>query len=153
MDFVLKHLPYDQHLFFDLLPSDWQDEILPHWNQYKNSSNIYCLEENNKIIGGGIVFSKCPPDITYYQEEAKQWFDNGYLYLGFIWIVKEKRNMNLGSFWLDELKKQNPNQNYWLMTEEEHLHRFYQKNKFILKKTILNDQSQEWLYAYNTLSN
>ena len=152
MDFVFKHLTDNLHLFFDLLPSDWQNEIVPHWNQYKNSSSIYCIEEDNKIIGGGIVFSKCPPDIEYYKEEAKQWFDNGYLYLGFIWIAEDKRNKNLGSFWLDELKKRDPNQNYWLMTEEKHLHRFYQKNEFSLMKTIINDQSQEWLYAFNTLS-
>lgn len=151
MGITFKHLEED-HQFFNILPQDWQDEIVPHWSRYKESSDIYILIENDEIIGGGIIFSTCPPDIDYYRDEAQQWFNDGYLYLGFIWIAENKRNMNLGSFWLDELKKQNLNQSYWLLIEEEHLHRFYQKNDFTLIKTIVNDHNPEWLYAFKPLS-
>ncbi|MGJ8592982.1 MAG: GNAT family N-acetyltransferase [Aquaticitalea sp.] len=140
--------PFD---FFELLPQDWQDGIVPHWKNYKDDSIIYVIVENGEIIGGGIVFSTCPPDIRYYEKEAQQLFDNGYLYLGYIWIAEHKRNLNLGSFWLNELKKTNPGQNYWLLIEEEHLHRFYQKNDFNMERMITNLDHLEWLYIYKGL--
>src|SRR5690606_23541976 len=152
MGITFQHFQENHHLFFDILPQDWQDEIVPHWNRYKEFSDIYVLIENDEIIGGGITFSTCPPDIDYYRNESQQWFEEGYLYLGFIWIAEEKRNMNLGSLWLDELKKHYPNQSYWLLIEEEHLHRFYQKNDFVLMKTIVHDHNPEWLYAFKPLS-
>lgn len=152
MNFIFKKLISTPKKFFDLLPHDWQEEIAPHWNRYEALSEIYIIEEDNVIIGGGIVFSTCPPDIEYYQKEAQLWFDNGYLYLGFIWIVEEKRNKHLGSYWLNELKNVNPEQKYWLLIEEEHLHRFYLKNGFTLKKMIERDHHQEWLYAFKPLS-
>ncbi len=152
MDFVFKALNDHHHSFFDMLPMDWQQEIVPFWDDYEDSSTIYVIEQNKQIIGGGIVFTTCPPDIDYYKTEAKEWFDNGYNYLGFIWIAENKRNMNLGSFWLEELKKSNPNQSYWLLIEEDHLHRFYQKNGFVLNKTIVHNHSPEWLYSFNPLS-
>ncbi len=148
MEIDFKHLKINHHLFFEILPQDWQDDIVPYWDSYKDSSTIYIISQKEHIIGGGIVFSNCPPDIDYYKIEAEEWFDNGYKYLGFIWIAESKRNMNLGSLWLDELKKQNPLQKYWLLIEEEHLHRYYQKNNFTLIKTIVNNHLSEWLYAY-----
>jgi len=151
MNLTFKNLISDPERFFDLLPHDWQEEIVPHWAQYQESSTIYIIEEDNDIIGGGIIFSTCPPDVEYYQKEAQQWFDNGYLYLGFIWIAEEKRNKNLGSYWLDALKKLHPEQMYWLLIEEEHLHRFYQKNGFELKRTIEHGHQIEWLYIFKPL--
>jgi GNAT superfamily N-acetyltransferase len=151
MGYMFKHLRDNHHLFFEMLPQDWQDEIIPHWAQYEDSASIYVIEEQDQIIGGGIVFSTCPPDILYYKKEAQNWFDNGYLYLGFIWISEDKRNMNLGSFWLEELKRTRPKQNYWLLIEEEHLHRFYQKNKFVLIKTVIQNKQMQWLYSYTSL--
>ena len=148
MDLVFKELENDQKVFFEMLPTDWQSEIVPFWEDYQNSSKIYVLFENKTLIGGGIVFSKTPPDVLYYETEAKEWFENGFLYLGFIWIIEEKRGKNLGSIWLDELKKSFPNQNYWLLIEEEHLHRFYQKNGFKLDTALAHEAHCEWLYYY-----
>jgi hypothetical protein len=148
MGMTFKLLETNPKIFFDILPQDWQDEIVPFWNQYEDSSRIYVLKEDGQIIGGGIVFSTCPPDVLYYKKEAQNWFQNGYLYVGFIWIAENRRNKNLGSFWLDGLKKIYPEQKFWLLTEEEHLHRFYQKNEFVLIETILNNGITEWLYTF-----
>lgn len=147
-----KKLQSDQHLFLEMLPNDWQKELQPFWTNIKDSSELYVIMENEKIIGGGIVFSEAPPDIFYYKDEAQQWFDSGFLYLGFIWISENKRNMNLGSFWLEELKNNNPNQKFWLLIEDEHLHRFYDRNGFILNKTICNQDHPEWLYTFTPVS-
>lgn len=148
MGTTFKTLESNPKIFFDILPQDWQIEIVPFWNQYEHSSRIYVLTENDQIIGGGIVFSTCPPDVSYYEKEAQIWFQNDYLYVGFIWIAEDRRNKNLGSFWLNGLKKLYPEQKYWLLTEEEHLHRFYQKNEYVLIETILNNGITEWLYAF-----
>lgn len=148
MNFCFNLLKNNANLFFDMLPKDWQDEIVPFWTHYEASSKIYVIVENNLIIGGGIVFSTTPPDVVYYKEEAEQWFDNGHLYIGFLWVAEHKRNNNLGSFWLEELKNVNPNQKYWLLIEDERLHGFYQRNGFIQIKTIVHNQYPEWLYSF-----
>jgi GNAT superfamily N-acetyltransferase len=148
---TFRRLVSNSSCFFDVLPQDWQDDIVPFWDAYKDSSEIYVIEDEQLIIGGGIVFSKCPPDIKYYRKEAQRWFDNGYLYLGFIWIAEDMRNRNLGSYWLNELKTLNSKQNYWLLIEDDYLHRFYQKNSFVLKKTITYNHHFEWLYSYTAI--
>lgn len=152
MSFTFKSLEDNYQLFFEMLPKDWQDLIVPFWEEYKNSSNLYVIFEGETLLGGGIVFSVCPPDLRFYEKEAQQWFDNGYQYLGFIWIAEEKRNHNLGSFWLEELKRKHPLQKYWLLIEEERLHHFYQKNSFILNTSIQNDDHVEWLYSFEPIS-
>ncbi len=147
---IFKNLVSGQHRFFDILPQDWQDDILPYWNNHKKSSSIFVLEKDRKIFGGGISFSTCPPDIEYYRDEAEIWFKNGYLYLGFIFIQEHKRNGNWGTFWLDQLKKSDPGQNYWLLTEEAHLQHFYEKNGFALVKSVIHKTQTEWLYCYTS---
>lgn len=148
MSFVFKKLQNNQHRFLEILPAVWQDELRPFWSVSKTEADVYVIMENEDIVGGGIVFSTAPPDISYYKIEAQQWFENGYLYLGFIWIEENRRHNNLGSFWLEELKKYNPEQKYWLLIEEEVLHRFYDRNGFILNKTICNQNQPEWLYIF-----
>ena len=93
------------HAFFEMLPSDWQDTIVPFWNDLKSTTQLFVLYENETIIAGGLVFSKCPPDLFYYEKEANKWFEKGYLYLGFIFVDEKQRNRNLGSFWLENIKK------------------------------------------------
>ena len=151
MDFIFKKLLSNPKRFFDILPQDWQDEIVPFWSAYEDSSSIYIIEEKDQIIGGGIVFSTCPPDIEYYSKEAQQWFDKDYLYLGFIFILENKRDQNLGTFWLDELKTLFPKQKYWLLMEDEDLHRFYQKNAFMLNQTIGNNHLER-VYIFKPLT-
>ncbi|MGC1631822.1 MAG: GNAT family N-acetyltransferase [Gelidibacter sp.] len=145
-DFIFSELTDDPQAFFEILPQDWQDEIVPFWNDYKTEAKIYTLEKNSVLIGGGIVFYKSPPHFEYFESEAKTLFDDGYLYLGFIWIAEEQRNKNLGSVWLNQLKAQNPNQNYFLLTEEEYLQHFYEKNHFYQLKHVQNQEQKEWLY-------
>lgn len=148
MNFTFKELKTKHDVFFDMLPEDWQSAIVPYWDLYSDSSKIYVLIENDAIVGGGIVFSKTPPDLSYYETEAQQWFDNGYLYLGFIWISENNRGRNLGSIWLQELKSLLPFQNYFLVTEEEGLDKFYKKNDFVLEKIIFNNEEPEWFYTF-----
>lgn len=145
-DFIFRELTDDPQAFFEMLPQDWQDEIVPFWDDYKAESKIYILEKHLAIIGGGIVFYKSPPHFEYFESEASSFFNKGYLYLGFIWITEDQRNKNLGSVWLQQLKTQNPNQKYFLLTEEDYLQHFYEKNDFYRIKQVQNQEHQEWLY-------
>lgn len=149
---IFKDLTNASQSFFEILPPDWQNEIVPFWETYQNHSKIYGMEQDEEIIGGGMVFYKSPPNFEYFEEEAKKWFSKNYHYLGFIWISGEKRNLNLGSYWLDQLKLLSPAQNYFLLTEEAHLHHFYTKNGFVCLKTINNEDHTEWLYSYEANS-
>src|SRR5688572_19691988 len=107
MDIELVELKKSPESFFQLLPEDWQEAIVPYWESYKGSAKIYTLTAENKILGGGMVFSTVSPDTEIYYFEAQNMLNQGYLYLGFLWIDEKYRIKGLGSRWLIELFKKN----------------------------------------------
>jgi GNAT superfamily N-acetyltransferase len=134
--------------YFHILPLDWQETIVPFWKDLKTSTKAYVLLDDNQIIAGGLVFSQCPPDMLYARDEAEAWLNKGYLYVGFIYVIEEKRHQNLGSIWLDNLKKMFPKQKYWLTIEDLKLDTFYTKNGFKKVKSLNNHGIEEVLYTY-----
>ena len=135
--------------FFNILPKDWQEGIVPFWEDYKETTEGYVLIDNNKIIAGGLVFSTCPPDMLYDKDEAEKWINKGYLYVGFIFVIEERRQQNLGSIRLDNLKTTYPNQKFWLTNEDLKLDSFYDKNGFKRIKIINNNGLEEVLYTFD----
>lgn len=134
--------------FFKILPKDWQDDIVPFWEDYSETTKCYVLLDNSQIIAGGLVFSICPPDMLYAKAEANTWLHKGYQYLGFIFVIEERRQQNLGSLWLSELKAIDPTQNYWLTIEDLKLDAFYVKNGFQHIKFLNNTGTEEALYIF-----
>lgn len=137
----------DVDLFFSILPQDWKASILPFWDDYKSSTECFVIKNNNEVIAGGLVFSKCPPDMFYALDEANAFFENGYKYLGFIYVLEFRRGQNLGSFWLNSLKKLYPETRFWLTIEDLNLDHFYVKNGFQLKKSLFNNGVEERIYV------
>lgn len=138
------------NLFFEMLPKDWQETIIPFWDHLKQTTQIYVLVEDNVIVAGGLVFSICPPDMMYYESKANKWFQKGFLYLGFIYVDEMKRNRNLGSLWLDSVKKQYPKTGFWLSIEDENLDKFYGRNGFEKVETMKNTElNEESIYVFN----
>lgn len=135
--------------FFSILPPDWQESLLPFWEGCNQSTKCYVLLDDEKPVVGGLVFSECPPDMLGVKEEAKEWFHKGYLYLGYIYVLENRRGQNLGSAWLSSLKKANPDQKYWLTIEDFALHGFYIKNGFVREKVIANEKLEEILYTFD----
>ena len=133
--------------FFEVLPTDWKESLLPYWDDLKSATTCYVISENNKIFVGGLMFTVCPPDMLYAKTEAESWLNKGYNYLGFIYVIEEKRHQNLGSLWLNNLKELLPNQKFWLTIEDERLDAFYVKNGFKRIKSLRNQGEQEWLYT------
>lgn len=131
--------------FFNLLPEDWKEGLVPVWGQYADSSEIWVLKEKDTIIAGGIVFSVMPPDLYAFLSEAKALLDRGSRYLGFIWVVPEQRGRGLGSAWLKALFAHYPKVSFWLTIEEEGLKHFYRQNGFMLKG--YHKEPEEWLFV------
>jgi GNAT superfamily N-acetyltransferase len=144
----LIELKSNQHLFFNILPEDWQVNIMPYWNDYISNAKIYVFLEDDKVIAGGIVFSTIPPDLKSHNTELQTWFDKGYLYIGFLWVAEHKRNQKLGSLWIEKIKDLMPKQKFWLVIEEEDLGKFYEKHHFVKAQTLQTPNGQEWLYVF-----
>lgn len=133
--------------FFRILPPDWQGNIVPFWSSFKDSSTIYVLKEHSKIVAGGILFSKLPPNPTLLDRSYAPLLEKGYLYIGFLYVLPEMRLHHLGSEWLTRLKNKNPKQGFWLSIEEDSLKEFYQKNGFSIAGES-HSEPREWVLTY-----
>ena len=151
MEPSFREITEEPERFFSILPADWQEGIVPQWSAYAHSSSIFILETSAEILGGGIVFSKPSPDCQpSYLVEAQEWFDRGYLYIGFVWISERHRDKQLGSKWLQQLCKSMPAQNFWLTIEDVKLSSFYQRNGFELIREVALDYAPEWVMTYTS---
>ncbi|NJM15456.1 MAG: GNAT family N-acetyltransferase [Bacteroidales bacterium] len=131
------------------MPDDWQEEIVPYWSNYAHNSKIFGLEENNKTVAGGIVFSTVSPDTEIYKDIALQYFNNGYLYLGFIYVLEHRRGEGLGLLWLKELHALYPLQKWWLAIDNIGLSKFYGKLGYSIKQELDLNFQTEWLMAHD----
>lgn len=150
MSIIFKDYTTKAEHFFAILPTDWQEDILPVWKNYKNNTKIFVLEENNIVIGGGMVFSTLSPDLQTVPKIAQKHYKNGGLYLAFIWIAETHRGKGFGTLWLNELIKLTPTQNYWLTIDDLKLKAFYENVGFKLGESYLNNGIEEWVLEYNS---
>lgn len=148
MEHSFKETTDKPERFFSILPADWQESIVPFWTTYEQTARIFVLESATEVVGGGIVFSTVSPDCQpAFQAEAQQWFDQGYLYIGFLWIAEQHRDKQLGSKWLRNLFSLMPDQSFWLSIDELKLASFYKRNGFELIKQVELDYYPEWVMA------
>lgn len=135
--------------FFKILPQDWQEIIVPKWEAFKKSASIYVFKENETIIAGGIVFKNGHPNSTDFEKKYNYLYTENYNYIGFLWVIPEKRNQHLASKWLSKVHAINSNQKYWLTIEEESLNYFYQKNGYKLLAENKELNCNEIILTYN----
>ncbi len=131
--------------FFEILPPDWRIEIEPFWPDYAPDSSIFGLADNDEIVAGGIIFSTVSPDMMHHSEAAQSWFDKGFRYIGFLFVKEDRRNEGLGSHWFREIKKQFPQQKFWLAIEDFGLSRFYGSLGFELVQELKTAEHSEWV--------
>ena len=146
--FDLVELKSNQQQFFEILPKDWQDAIVPYWDDYKSTAKIFVFIEESKVVAGGILFYSMPPDLIWNKKNLQPWFDKGYAYIGFLFVAEDKRHQKLGSLWIESVKSLMPNQKFWLVIEEENLSKFYEKHHFVKVQTLQTPNGQEWLYVF-----
>ncbi|MFD1316237.1 GNAT family N-acetyltransferase [Namhaeicola litoreus] len=144
---MLKEISHHPNRFFEILPKDWQESIIPYWQELKEDAKIYIIEDDQEILVGGMVFSSMIPEMNKYAEEALSWYAKDYLYIGYLWVSEKNRGKNWGSRWLEELRTLDKNQKYWLTIEEEGLKGFYLKNNFKHIKRLEYDGLKEELFA------
>ena len=132
--------------FFNALPDDWQEGIVPYWADYQNTARIFILESGTEVLGGGVVFSTISPDTQQdYKLEAQRWFDEGFLYIGYLWFSEQYRGKQLGTKWLQHLYARNPKQKFWLSIDEYRLASFYIRNGFQLIEKLETGEYPEWI--------
>ena len=148
MDLKFSNVNKTPQKFFDILPLDWQEIVVSQWEKYKSTASIYVFKELEELIAGGIVFKKGHPNMTAFEESHNYLYDENYFYIGFVWVIPEKRNQQLASKWLVKLKEENKKQKYWLTIEEESLTYFYKKNGFKLIAESKNVISKEWIFTF-----
>lgn len=147
MDFIA--LESGAKEFFRIIPSDWQDIIVPIWDIYRENAIIYVLMDQGSIVAGGIVFEQDPPNMTDFElREGEKYRNAGFHYIGFLYVDPNRRNQALGTQWLNALKAKQPNQSYWLTIEEEGLQTFYEKNGFQCISQSKDPTNKEWLFLY-----
>lgn len=131
--------------FFKVLPTSWRYDLMAFWPNYGNDSEIFVIQENCNCLGGGIVFSRLPPDSSPWSAHAPHWFDLGYYYLGYIWVLPQRRGEGLGSFWLQQINSQFSASGFWLTVEKVELIKFYEQQGFALTEKLLVGDKAEWL--------
>lgn len=134
--------------FFTILPEDWKESLKPIWEEVTKKAQVYVLEDDKELLAGGIVFTTIIPEMETYDAEARYWFSKNYAYIGYVWVPLEKRHRQYGTKWLEKVLSLNPNQHYWLTTEEKQLRPFYEKSGFRYEKTIKNQYLEEDLFVY-----
>ncbi|WGH75739.1 GNAT family N-acetyltransferase [Tenacibaculum tangerinum] len=140
----------DEIRYFSLLSEEWKKLIVPVWRKYSAYSTIYGLFVNSQLMGGGILFNEMPPYATLFEKNNAVLFQKGYLYLGYVWIVENYRNKGYASTFLSLLKKEKPNQKFWLTIEEENLRYFYEQNGFkMFAESDGIKTTKEWILIYD----
>lgn len=134
--------PFD---FFNILPQDWREGIVPYWSEYKLNTRVFVLKREETVMAGGLVFCSPSPDTLAYGSMAEEWFAKGYLYLGFIWVAENLRGNQLGSHWLTKVQAHYKGQKFWLAIEEEKLQHFYRQNGFQMVAETTAAGYPEWI--------
>lgn len=140
-----KSNPFD---FFNLLPEDWREVLLPIWEKHHLAAEVYVLLNENKIVAGGIVFKEYTEDMVCFKEDAISLLNSGSLYIGYVYVIEAERGKDLGSRWLKSIKNEFSNTNFWLTIEEEGLKGFYKKNNFEPYKEYFKNNVLESLLIF-----
>ena len=148
METVFQKYYGDPQHFFKLLPASWTEGLLEVWDDYALKSELFVLLMDGQIIAGGLVVKGIPEDMQHFLKEAMFWASKGYYYIGYLWVVEEYRNQDLGSKWLRQLKRHYPQKKFWLSIEEEKLADFYLRNDFRLVKELHSAEGHEWILVF-----
>ena len=125
-----KNIAHPDHAFFDFLPQDWKDELLPQWINLKATAQVFVLEEHLQVVCMGILFYKVLPNLSPLEKIVRKQFED-YLYIGYLYTLPQYRSRGLASKWLETVKQYAPQKNFWLTVEDPNLVPFYTQNGFV----------------------
>ena len=137
----------EPHLFFDILPEDWKSEISSNWNEFAPVVKVIGIRLKGQIIGGGLVFSDYTSETDSYPLVAQHYFNNNFLYIGYLWVAPDFRRQNQGDYWLNKVFCMFSDHPFWLSIEEVGLSKFYLRNQFTLEREMMFDGKTDWIYV------
>ncbi|MFT7268353.1 MAG: hypothetical protein ACI905_000556 [Roseivirga sp.] len=105
------------------------------------------LEINNCFIGGGLIFTDYTLEDDCYPYLAQSYFNQVFIYIGYVGIEERYRGLNRGSFWFSEIHKKYPNDGIWLSIMEPSLGALCEKNGFSFDQEIELAHGLEWVYC------
>lgn len=120
--------PLDQ--FLAAMPEEWHWDFLIYMDNVGDSMEIFAITVHEEIVGGGMVFKGLPPEMKIFEKEVEHFTEGGYLYIGYLFVVPERRGQDIGSTWLECIKALYGHKGFWLTVEEPGLVAFYEKNGF-----------------------
>lgn len=145
--YKLVNLSENPSVFFDLLPSDWQESLLPAWDELAPISEVLGIMCDEVLIGGGILISSHSQETDGYSDLAEVYYTSSHLYIGYLWVAESHRGQNLGAFWLKEVANLFPQNSFWLSIVDPALGAFYERNGFKLTHALDLKTGKEWVYT------
>ncbi|PIQ49919.1 MAG: hypothetical protein COW03_02740 [Cytophagales bacterium CG12_big_fil_rev_8_21_14_0_65_40_12] len=143
----LINLSENPSAFFELLPIDWQESLLPAWDELAPVSEVMGMVCDEVLIGGGILISSHSQETDSYSDLAEFYYASGHLYIGYLWVAESHRGQNLGAFWLKEVENHFPQNSFWLSIIDPALGAFYERNGFKLTQALDLETGKEWVYV------
>lgn len=146
----MEHTDLNFHLlehhqgFKAILPEDWQLEFEAQWPQMRDRAQIWVLKDHEAIIAGGLLLKDLPPDLEACRSILLPWINPGALYIGFLYVLPERRQEGLGGFWLAAAKKEKAVP-FWLSIEDFFLQDFYKKHGFQLVGELQDCGGPQWI--------
>lgn len=136
--------------FFDFLPEDWKEELLPQWDNLRSSSEVYTITIDRELICMGIVFKEVLPKLSMTEKRVQKMFIN-YSYIGYLYTLPKYRGQGFATKWFEFIQKQDPKRNFWLAIEESNLIEFYSKLGFKKYEDSedFEDFQDEYILYYN----
>lgn len=138
----------DPRPFLIQLPADWREPLETWMGEHPGEPHVHVLRQGEAVVAGGALFNSLPPGMSAFEDEALVWLSRGYGYLGFIWVVPERRGEGLGQRWLQYMQRSGLCPAYWLTVEEEGLIAFYERCGFQNRGEITGESGPEWLLVW-----
>ncbi|MDC6405733.1 MULTISPECIES: GNAT family N-acetyltransferase [Maribacter] len=126
--------PLDQ--FLAAMPEEWHWDFFIYMDNAKDCIELFAITVDDQIVSGGMVFKGLPPEMKIFEREVEHYPENGYLYIGFLFVVPEYRGQDIGSTWLECIRALYGEKGFWLTVEEPGLVGFYEKNGFKWTSTL-----------------
>ncbi|MER3374609.1 MAG: GNAT family N-acetyltransferase [Allomuricauda sp.] len=134
--------------FLEAMPENWWADFHFYQEHSKDCMELFVMTEQDKIVAGGIVMEGLPPDMKIFEKRVGPFIEKGYLYIGFLFVVKEYRGQDIGSTWLRCIKGVYGANGFWLTVEEPGLIGFYKKNGFRWEESLTQGQRSEELLIF-----
>lgn len=145
--FHITDITFQAQPFFDILPNDWQAAIQSFHDQIGESIKVVAIDFEDRVVGGGLLFSAQTSETDSYPKIAEYYFGRGYFYIGYLWVEEPFRGKQLGALWLHSVAEMFPENAFWLSIDDFGLAKFYERNGFTFASEVIYDGGLDRVYT------